>query len=115
GKLRGPVPTTIRSSSLGSAAALVRRSSTSSSRRPGVPVRSPSSFPSSSSALVATFVAVSNASVSTLDLDHPSVPSGVLQPHVETGRGQLLAGSLRPLHEAHRPVEVRLEITPLGR
>ena len=43
--------------------------------------------PSSTSALVATPVAVSNASVNTFDLDHPAVPSGVAQDGAEAWPG----------------------------
>src|SRR4029079_13343236 len=114
-KLPGPVPTTIRPISFGSASAPVSSASTSSSTRAGTPVLSPSTLPSSSSALVATFVAVSNASVSTVALDQAPVLAGMSQQDMKSRRGQRVAGSLRPLDEADRSVEIRLEIAPLGR
>ena len=64
---------------------------------------------------MATDVAVSNASVSTVDLDQAPVLAGMSQQDVKAWRRERLAGSLRPLDEADRPVEVRLEIAPLGR
>ncbi len=66
-KLPGPVPMTSASMSRGRADAWRRSASTSSSSVDGRDVRSPSTSPSSTSALVATSVAVSNARMSTGD------------------------------------------------
>ena len=60
-KTSGPVPTTSASRSAGEASAFRSSSSTSSNKVRGTDVRSPSTRPSSTSALVATSVAVSKA------------------------------------------------------
>jgi hypothetical protein len=67
-KLPGPVPTTSASRSDVRADPCRRSASTSSSRVLAIDERSPSTSPSSRSALVATSVAVSKARISTRDL-----------------------------------------------
>src|SRR5207302_10453691 len=77
-------------------------------------VRSPSTSPSATSALVATSVAVSNARISILvNRDKPALPFAVGELHGSARRGENPFPGLGPLHEDDRVVEVRLEIPPL--
>src|SRR5205823_14883876 len=124
-KLPGPVPTTIRVSSARSAPLSRSSSSASSSTATARETRSPSTSPSRTSAAVAALVAVSNASVSTPgqaveqrrfrtgQRDQP--PSGihVRQTYLDARRGEGAGRRLRPLDEADRVLEVRLELPPL--
>src|SRR5436190_9109405 len=114
----GPTPTTTRSTALGSSPAPVKSSSASASTRTARDARSPSASPSRTSALVATPVAVSNASVSTGgELDRDSSPGRVhvAQPYRRARVGQNARAGFRPLDEADRAGEVRLEVAPLRR
>ena len=108
-KLPGPMPTARASSSLASTPASRSSASTSSSTRTGVVVPSPRTVPSRTSALVAVDVAVSNASISTLDRDRSLV--GATMPHVyaKAWHGQDAGAGFRPLDERNGVVEVGLE------
>src|SRR5205085_9605626 len=109
-----------------SAPAAARSSWASASTRTARERRSPSGSPSRTSAAEATSVAVSNARTSTaenafqqgflgsLEVDHPTRLS-VGEPRPHPHRRKVVARRLRPLHEDDGAVEVRLEITPLGR
>src|SRR5438874_1547493 len=126
-KLPGPVPTTRRLSSLGSAPASSRSSSASASTRTAREARSASTSPSRTSALVAALVAVSKASVSiagdirqqlpvvALELDRPVFSVHVRQTYSDADGGECVGGGLGPFDEADRILEVRLQIPPLGR
>src|SRR5436190_2819088 len=126
-KLPGPVPTTSRLTSRGSAPACSSSPSASASTRTARDARSPSTLPSATSALVATLVAVSNASVSiagdlgkqlplvTFELDRPVFEIHVRQTYRDPHRRERVRGGLQPLHEADRVLEVRLEIPPFCR
>ena len=78
--------------------------------------RSPSTSPSSTSALVAISVAVSNARISiAADGDKPASFPAVLQSNPNAWRRQDTLPRLRPFDEDDGVVEVRLEVAPLGR
>src|SRR5947207_9661467 len=82
---------------------------------------------SRTSALVATLVAVSKASVSIAGnsreelrfvarkLDRPAFSIHVRQTYRDTNRRERSRGRLRPLHEADRVLEVQFHVTPLCR
>src|SRR5437588_5256417 len=78
--------------------------------------RSPSTSPSSTSALVATSVAVSNARIIIeLNGDKPDLAAAVLEPHGGAGRREHAGAGLGPLDEDDRILEVRLQVAPLRR
>src|SRR5439155_1020377 len=83
--------------------------STSWSTATATDARSPSTSPSRTSALVATEVAVSNASVSTLDVDRTQVAPTMPQRHAHARGGKDARARLGPFHERDGVVEVRLE------
>src|SRR4051794_16807526 len=126
-KLPGPVPTTSRRTSRGWAPARSSNSSASASTRTARDARSPSTFPSARRALVATLVAVSNASVSiaaelgqqlpvsAFELDRPAFAVHVRQTYRDAHGRERMFGRLRPFDEADRVFEVRLQIAPFGR
>src|SRR2546429_2917637 len=125
-KLPGPVPTTSASRLPGSAPAAARSSCASASTLTARERRSPRSSPSRTSAVEATSVAVSNARSNTaedafeqvflggLEGDQPTRVS-VGQPRPKPHRGQVVSRRFRPFDEDDGVVEVRLEVTPLGR
>src|SRR6266851_7496954 len=78
-------------------------------------VRSPSTSPSETSALVATSVAVSKARISiAANRDKPQpFFVAVLEPHLGPCRRKNSGSRLRPLDEDDRVVEIRLEVAPL--
>ena len=80
-------------------------------------VRSPSTSPSETSALVATSVAVSKARISiAVNRDKP-LPFFVamLEAHLDPRSRQNTGSRLRPFDEDDGVVEVRLEVSPLRR
>src|SRR5215218_3268083 len=125
-KLPGPVPTA--SASTWVSRIPPWRSSASRSARTVVAreERSPSTSPSQTSALAATSVAVSSASISTaegvferrvvrLQADQPTCARSVPKMHGRTRRWERARARLRPFDEDDRVLEVRLEIAPLLR
>src|SRR5712691_3562523 len=80
-------------------------------------IRSPSTSPSETSALVATSVAVSKARISiVMNRDKPPpFFVAVLEPHLDARLRQNPFSRFRPLDEDDRIVEVRLEVPPLRR
>src|SRR5947208_3744440 len=124
-KLPGPVPTTSRLSSRGWAPASSSNSSASARTRTAREERSPSTSPFRTSALVATPVAVSNASVSiagdlrqqlpvvAFDLDRPVFAIHVRQTYRDAHGREDARSRLGPFDEADCILEIGLQITPL--
>src|SRR5919198_6073972 len=123
-KLPGPVPTTSRLSWRGSAPAPSSSSSASASTLTAREARSASTSPSRRRALVATLVAVSNASVSitgnrgqqlalvALELDRPAFSIHVRQTYRDADRREGLRGRLPPPDETDGGLEGRLQHPP---
>src|SRR4051794_1808938 len=115
-KLPGPIPTASASISRVCVPAWRSSASTSSRSVTAREVRSPSTSPSATSALVATSVAVSNARISiALNRDKPCAAVAVREPDAHAWRRQNAGAGFGPLDEHDRVVEVRFEVPPLRR
>src|SRR5438093_879613 len=114
-KLPGPTPTASPSSSRVCEPAWRSKASTSSSTVTARDMRSPSTSPSETRALVATSVAVSKAWISIAANRDKPLPFfvAVLEAHLEPRRRKNSGPCLRPLDEDHCVVEVGLQISPL--